>query len=178
MNISIVGRHYEVSDKLKSFIQDTIHRLDRYHLNIINVRAIVSSETKKSKQMYSVEFTINLPHKNTIVIKQVDDEIHSAIDVGISRAEKKMRRLHDRLTDHTGITSLGEIGSQELEKQELKENEEDEIIPVELDLYKPLEIEEALNHLKTSNQEFFVFNDHNGKMRVIYKRNDKSFGLY
>ena len=58
------------------------------------------------------------------------------------------------------------------------DSNESEIIPVDLELHKPLEIEDALNDLKNSNRHFLVFNDHDSKMRVIYKRKDGKFGLY
>ena len=41
-----------------------------------------------------------------------------------------------------------------------------------------MEVEEALNKLKDSGAQFYVFNDMDAKMRVIYKRNDGKFGLY
>ena len=49
---------------------------------------------------------------------------------------------------------------------------------MELELYKPLEVEEALEKLKASDMQFYVFNDIDAKMRVIYKRADGKFGLY
>ena len=49
---------------------------------------------------------------------------------------------------------------------------------MELELYKPLEIEEAMQKLKDSDAQFYVFNDMDAKMRVIYKRSDCKFGLY
>lgn len=56
--------------------------------------------------------------------------------------------------------------------------EEDEIVPTELELYKPLEIEEALEKLKASKDIFLVFNDIDAKMRVLYKKKDGRFGLF
>ena len=49
---------------------------------------------------------------------------------------------------------------------------------MELELYKPFEIDEALQKLKASDAVFLVFNDMDAKMRVLYKRNDGKFGLY
>ena len=57
-------------------------------------------------------------------------------------------------------------------------DEVDEIVPTELELYKPLEIDEALNKLKESTDQFLVFNDMDAKMRVLYKRKDGKFGLF
>ena len=61
---------------------------------------------------------------------------------------------------------------------ELNLNDIDEIVPTELELYKPLEIDEAVNKLKESTDQFLVFNDMDAKMRVLYKRKDGKFGLF
>lgn len=47
-----------------------------------------------------------------------------------------------------------------------------------LDIYKPQEVAEVLERLKESAKVFEVFYDNDGKMRVLYKRNDGRFGLY
>ena len=56
---------------------------------------------------------------------------------------------------------------------------EDEIIPIKLKSYKPMEIEDALNELKSDNGVFKVFYDLDDNLRVLYKMKDgKHFGLY
>ncbi|HIE35197.1 MAG TPA: hypothetical protein EYP79_03245 [Campylobacterales bacterium] len=47
-----------------------------------------------------------------------------------------------------------------------------------LDIDKPIEVEEALEYLKSSNKYFIIFEDRAGKIRVLYKRSDGRFGLY
>ncbi|HIP50606.1 MAG TPA: ribosomal subunit interface protein, partial [Campylobacterales bacterium] len=54
-----------------------------------------------------------------------------------------------------------------------------ELVPMDLELHKPLDFEEAIEALKAENKrQFIVFNDHDGLMRVMYKRADGKFGLY
>ena len=55
---------------------------------------------------------------------------------------------------------------------------EDEIVPVELALYKPREVEDVLQDIKENKKLFEIFIDNEGKTRVLYKRNDGKFGLY
>jgi putative sigma-54 modulation protein len=56
---------------------------------------------------------------------------------------------------------------------------EDEIVPVRLKSYKPMEIEEALNELKVDGGVFKVFYDLDDNFRVLYRMKDgKHFGLY
>ena len=59
------------------------------------------------------------------------------------------------------------------------ETDEVEIVPMDLELHKPLDFDEAIDALKAEKKrQFIVFNDHEGLMRVMYKRADGKFGLY
>jgi len=180
MNISLVGRHVELTDTIKEHLNSSIDTLNKFNLDIISVNAVASTQERNGKRGMTVEFTINLSGKNTIVIKQRDDDLYAAIDIAIDRAQKALRRIHDRQNDHQHAT-LNEAknnadGSIHLSSE--SEALEDEIVPVELDLYKPREVGEALDVLKESNKQFEVFIDNENKVRVLFKRNDGRYGLY
>ena len=177
MNISMTGRNLELTDALKEHISSSIETLKKFNLDIISVNVVVSSQTKKGKEHATVEFVINLAHKNTIVIKQNDEDAYVAIDLATNRAQKSLRRLHDKVTDHQKV-GLNEAKAQEVDVKAAAEAMEDEIIPVELELYKPREVEDVLNDLKEGNKMFEIFIDNEDKTRVLYKRNDGKFGLY
>lgn len=178
MNISIAGRQFELTDTIKSHIEAAIETLEKYNLDIISVRTVVSGGEKNGKKGFSVEFSINLPNKNTIIIKQKDKDVYAAVDLAIERAKKVLRRHSDKIRSHKA-TSLEEIEAEKIIESEANANgETDEIVPMELELYKPIEIEDALEALKESAKQFLVFNDSEGKMRVLYKRTDDKYGLY
>ncbi|MEA1983748.1 MAG: ribosome-associated translation inhibitor RaiA [Campylobacterota bacterium] len=177
MNISLTGRQLELTDAIKAHMTTSIETLSKFHMDIISVNVVASAQTKKGKEHSVVEFVINLAHKNSIVIKQNDDDLYAAIDLAISRAQKAMRRMHDRDTSHHKV-GLNEAKAETVDVKESAQAQEDEIVPVELDLYKPREVEDVLNDLKESDKMFEIFLDHDGKTRVLYKRNDAKFGLY
>ena len=177
MNISMTGKNLELTDALKGHISSSIETLKKFNLDIISVNVVVSSQTKKSKEHAIIEFVINLAHKNTIVIKQNDVDAYVAIDLATSRAQKSLRRLHDKETDYQKV-GLNEVKAQKVDVKEVEQEMEDEIIPVELDLYKPREVEDVLNDLKESDKMFEIFLDNENKTRILYKRNDNKFGLY
>lgn len=178
MNISLVGRHIELSDTIKDHLMHSIDTLTKYHLDLISVSAIAS--TNERKKGVSIEFTINVAGKNTIVITQRDNDLYAAIDIAIERAQKALRRLHDRLSDHKneGMNEAKNAAAHTVDLHAVGEAMEDEIVPMELELYKPQEVGEILDKLKESNKQFDVFYDIEGKMRVLFKRNDGKFGLY
>ncbi|KFN40283.1 MAG: 30S ribosomal protein S30 [Sulfuricurvum sp. MLSB] len=178
MNISLVGRHIDLSDSIKDHLMHSIDTLSKYHLDLISVNAVASSNERKKG--VTIEFTINVAGKNTIVITQRDDDLYAAIDIAIDRAQKALRRLHDRLSDHRneGMNEAKNAAAHSVDLHAVGEAMEDEIIPMELDLYKPQEVGEVLEKLKDSGKQFDVFYDIEGKMRVLFKRNDGRYGLY
>lgn len=177
MNISLTGRHLELTDAIKAHMTTSIETLSKYNMDIISVSVVASAQTKKGKDHSVVEFVINLAHKNSIIIKQNDDDLYAAIDLAISRAQKAMRRMHDKDIDHSKI-GLNEAKSETVDVKEASEALEDKIVPVELELYKPREVEDVLEAIKENGKLFEIFIDHEGKTRVLYKRNDGKFGLY
>ncbi|WP_069632470.1 ribosome hibernation-promoting factor, HPF/YfiA family [Campylobacter pinnipediorum] len=175
MNTSIVGKQLELTDSIKDYIENAFSALCKYQMDIISLRCVVSADEKNGKKGFGVEFAANISHKNTIVIKQKDKDLYAAIDLTLDRMLKVLRREHDKTTTVKG--------KDEEKIKRMFVNEEntdilDEIVPTELELYKPLEIEEALEKLKNSDIQFLVFNDIDARMRVIYKRTDGKFGLY
>jgi putative sigma-54 modulation protein len=177
MNISITGRHVDLTDAIKAHINTSIETLSKYHMDIISINVIVSTQSKKGKEHSTVEYVINLAHKNSIIIKQNDGDLYAAVDIATERAQKAMRRMHDRETEHSKV-GLNEVKNTDVNLKEEIEASEDEIVPVELDLYKPREVEDVLNELKESEKQFAIFLDNEDKTRVLYKRNDGKFGLY
>jgi len=177
MNISLTGRQLELTEPIKAHMNTSIETLTKYNMDIISVNVVASTQTKKGKEHSVVEFVINLAHKNSVIIKQNDGDLYAAIDLAIARAQKALRRMHDKDVGHRKV-GINELKSENVDIKEEAEANEDEIVPVELDLYKPREVEDVLNDLKDSGKMFEIFLDNEGKTRVLYKRNDGRFGLY
>ena len=174
MKRSITGRHFELTEPIKSYAESAVDVLDKYNLDITTANTVISNSEKKG---FTVEFIVNLKDRNTIVITQNDKDVYAAIDLAIARAQKAMRRMHDRDTSHHKV-GLNEAKAQTADVKESAKAMEDEIVPVELELYKPREVEDVLNELKENEKQFEIFIDHEDKTRVLYKRNDGKFGLY
>jgi len=180
MNMSLVGRQLELTEPIKAHIESAIESLKKYNLDIISTRVAVSADEKNGKKGFSVEFSINLPHKNTIVVKQKDKDLYAAVDLAIERAQKVLRRHADKIKAHKAVkvSEFANLNIPDTDDEHEVDAEIDEIVPMELDLYKPLDIEEALEMLKESNMQFFIFIDKEDKTRVLYKRKDNRYGLY
>jgi len=173
MNVSIVGKQLELTDALKNHVQGAADSLKKYNLDIISVRCVLSADEKNGKKGFSIEFAINLAHMNTVVIKQKDKDVYAAVDLAIERAKKVLRRHHDKVTSFKKKEA-----PKNLDVTDAIDYADDEIIPMRLESYKPIEIDEALQELKEGDKQFIIFHDKEDKVRIIYKRSDAKFGLY
>ena len=180
MNTSIFGRHVDLTDAIKDYINSSVDVFKKYNLDIISVNSIISQDEKHGKKAFSFEFTLNIANLDTVVVKQKDKDLYAAIDLAVDRVSKVLRRHHDKIAAHKA-TKLTEVVATEIQDQIALELEkfEDEITPVRLTSYKPMDIEEALDELKESDAQFKVFYDKDDVMRVLYKSSIQGkFGLY
>jgi len=180
MNTSIVGRHVTLTDDLKSHIESTIETFKKYHLDMISVNAIIAQEQKHGKNVITFEYVLNIANIDTVVVKQKDKDLHNAIDIATDRVCKILRRHADKIKAHDA-TKLTEVAIAAEEDSIAKELEklENEIVPMRLKSYKPMDIENALNELKEDGGTFKVFYDMDDNFRVLYKMKDGiRFGLY
>lgn len=177
MNKSITGRHFELTEPIKAYAEAAIDSLEKYHLDIISASTVISASEKNGKKGFVTEFIINLKDKNTIIISQVDKDVYAAMDLAIERVKKSLRRHSDKIKDHK-IMSFKDLGEEAEAVSELTADDV-EIVPMDLELHKPLEFDEAVEALLAEKKrQFIVFNDNEGMMRVMYKRADGRFGLY
>jgi len=177
MNVSLTGRHIELTESIKEYIHASLSSMEKYNLDIISASVVIAKQERH--RGISLEYTLNIAGKNTVIIKQKDDDLYAAADLATDRTQKALRRLSDKLNDHRN-ESINEAKNEAAESDmtQAKEAIEDEIVPLELDLYKPREVADVLEELKESKKQFEIFIDIDGKTRVLYKRSDGKFGLY
>lgn len=180
MNTSIVGRHIDLTEAIKNHIEASIASLEKFNLDIISIHSIVEQAEKNGKHSFTFEFTINVANLNTIVIKQKDKDLYAAVDIAVDRASKKLRRHHDKISSHKAAKFADAAESEGLQDAIATELEafEEVIVPVKLKSYKPMDIADALDELKSVDDTFKVFYDKDDNLRVLYKMGNDQFGLY
>ena len=173
----------EVENKKEDKVKNLRETLDKefdtfkkYNLDIISVTSTIVGDEKAKG--FTFEFSLNIANIDTVVIKQKDKDLYTAIDIATDRVSKVLRRHNDKITAHKATKFSEAVEVEDGVAKEL-EKFEDEIIPQRLTSYKPMDIEEALEELKNSTAQFKVFYDKDDNMRVLYKANAAGkFGLY
>ena len=104
MPLHVRTKDITLSEQNNQHIESVIEGFKKYNLEITKIYVNI---TKEKKDVH-VEFEIDVAHTSPVVINQNDEDLTAAIDLAAERAEKALRRLHDKLTspDHETIRTM------------------------------------------------------------------------
>ncbi len=113
MNTQIRTKDITLTDHTKAHVDLAIDNFTKFGLELTTVNTIIEKEKKGVK----VEFDIHIAHHAPVVISQHDNSLDAAIDLAIDRANKALRRLHDKAVTHRGSESIKHL---EIEDEPVK----------------------------------------------------------
>ena len=72
MHIIITSRHFELTDSIKDYICHLAEGLEKYNLDILNMRVVISHQEKrgskkgekKKKHFWTIDLSVSLAHTN------------------------------------------------------------------------------------------------------------------
>jgi putative sigma-54 modulation protein len=174
MQVSVIGRHIEVTEALKQYATEKFGRLEKYLPQ--KVQAVITLSVVK-KMHHTAEAAIK---SNGLLIQASEEteEMYSAIDLLVEKIERRVRRYKEKLVNHKHHNSgkpeeMGVVSSSSQEQDRIPQ-----IIKTKRFDLKPMQPEEAVMQMELLDKEFFIFsNAVNGQINVIYKRKDGNVGL-
>ena len=96
MQVSITGRHVNVSDNVKAHVEDKLERCLGVFPRIESVRVILEEENRDQVS----EVIIQGSNHIRITAKESSENLYDAIDRSIEHAERQMRKHRDKIQDH------------------------------------------------------------------------------
>lgn len=182
MNIMITGRHMEMTDALKAYIETGLGKLKTHFDKVIDVDVVLDVE----KRRHIAE--INL-HANGVRIhgKESSQDMYASVDAVLAKLDKQVKKYKDRINRHQPRTSREArnyehaIISFDAEYEEEGNNghpREHQVVNHEKIPMKPMTVDEAVMQLDLVDDPFIVFaNADTAQVNVLYKREDGAYGL-
>ncbi|MBN2162410.1 MAG: ribosome-associated translation inhibitor RaiA [Pontiellaceae bacterium] len=96
MQVSITGRHVNVTDNIKAHVEEKLERCLGMFPRIESIRVILDEE-KLSK---IAEVVIQGSNHIRISALEKSENLYDAIDRSIEHAERQMRKQRDKVQDH------------------------------------------------------------------------------
>ena len=171
MKFVISGKNIDVTEGLKSAVEDKLGKLEKYFTSDTEVIVTLSVEKERQK----IEVTI--PMKGNIIrSEQVSNDMYVSIDLVEEVIERQLRKYRTKLASKK--MNVAENFSEAFIDSDADEDEEIKIIRTKKFSMKPMYPEDACVQMELLGHNFFVFvNAETDQVNVVYKRKGNTYGL-
>ncbi len=166
MNIIITGRHLDLTNNLKNYVEEKIKKFKKYLNNITDATVTLSVE----KYRHKAEVLLNA-NGFKIQAESITGEMYSSIDEVVEKLERQVKKHKEKWVSHRKgeEKTSPPAGTPESSPVIIKKKSFD---------IKPMTPEEAAMQIELLDKHFFVFtNASSGDVNVLYKRKDGNLGL-
>ena len=173
MKFIIRGKNLEVTDSIKSYIEEKIGKLDKYFEKPGELTANVIVRVKGKDQI--VEVTI--PAKKIILRgEESNEDLYASIDLVSDKLERQIKKNKAKMNNMKGKKMVAEFN---FDVVDTLEDEKEKLIAKRKDLeMKPMSEEEAILQMELLGHDFFIFkNDNIDQISVVYKRKEGNYGI-
>ena len=170
MKFIIIGRNIDITEGLKSAVQEKLGKLERYFTPETEIHVTLSVEKVRQK----IEVTI--PVKGNIIrSEQVSSDMYVSIDLVEEVIERQLRKYKTKIVNQQ---QAGGNFQKEFVEDEFLEDEEVNIIRTKKFGIKPMYPEDACVQMELLGHNFYVFrNAETDEVNVVYKRKGNTYGL-
>lgn len=172
MKFIISGRNIDITDGLRSAVEDKLGKLEKFFTDDTEIHVTLSVEKERQK----IEVTI--PVKGNIIrSEQVSNDMYVSIDLVEEIIERQLRKYRKKIIDKK--QNAGTFQQAFMEKDFEDENtNEIKIIRTKKFGFKPMYPEDACVQMELLGHNFFVFlNAETEEVNVVYKRKGNTYGL-
>ncbi len=104
MQVTIIGRHTEVPQDLRKYMEEKANKLPHYYDRVMAVEVIVDGEHAQKR----VELVTSVAGHEDFVAEEKGNDIFACFDICIDRLEKQLTRHKDRVRDRKHHTRAGQ----------------------------------------------------------------------
>lgn len=170
MRFIITGRNIDVTEGLKSAVEEKLGKLDRFFAPETEVNVTLSVEKERQK----IEVTI--PVKGNIIrSEQVSSDMYVSIDLVEEVIERQLKKYKNKIVSKQQNAAAF---AQEFVDKDYDDEDDVKIIRTKRFGIKPMDPEEACVQMELLGHNFYVFfNSETEEVNVVYKRKGNTYGL-
>ena len=170
MGLILNGRNIDVTEGLKSAVEEKLGKLDRFFAPETEVNVTLSVEKERQK----IEVTI--PVKGNIIrSEQVSSDMYVSIDLVEEVIERQLKKYKNKIVSKQQNAAAF---AQEFVDKDYDDEDDVKIIRTKRFGIKPMDPEEACVQMELLGHNFYVFfNSETEEVNVVYKRKGNTYGL-
>jgi putative sigma-54 modulation protein len=195
MQFAVTFRHMEPTDALKSYARERMERVRKYLPDPIACHVVLSTE----RHNHRIDVSFQLHNGLSIAGHETTENMYSSIDLCIAKIERQVRKYKGKLEGmrarpHNVVAlpwshSIIDEAFHELDDgspangkavthSDSQQRPEFTVVKTEKFHAQPMSVADAIVQLNLLHESFLVFRlDTDGRVAVVYKRDDGSYGL-
>lgn len=182
MQIHITGRHFEVTDDIRAYVEKRANKVEAIFNRIIDLQVVIEME----KSRYLAEITL-ATRKATFHAEGETHDVFSSLDGVMDKIEKQIRRHKERTKDWRHRLSRRDVAIQLSDDRESATMDLDvgdpsnDPVPFfsapEKFAPKPMPVEEAIMQLQSSGDSLLLFlNAQTNQVNLVYEEDNGEYG--
>lgn len=193
MQFAVTFRHMEPTEALKSYAKERMERVRKYLPDPISCHVVLSTE----RHNHRIDVTFQLHNGLSVAGHETTENMYSSIDLCIAKIERQVRKYKGKLEGmrarpHNVVAlpwshSIIDEAFHELNEahtngraasKDSPSAPEFTVVRTEKFHAQPMSVSDAIVQLNLLHEPFLVFrHDTDGRVAVVYKRDDGSYGL-
>ena len=184
MNIMIAGRHMEMTEALKAYIENGLQKIKVHFDKAIDVSVVLDVE----RHRHIAEVNLNA-NGVRIHSREVSTDMYASVDAVLAKLERQIRKYKGRINRHQPraareAQSYGHAiisfppGNGDTAVDSSEEEIPHQLVDRQKLTMKPMTVEEAVMQVEWLEDSFLVFsNAETSQVNVLYAREDATYGL-
>lgn len=183
MNVSISGRHMEMTDALQDHVRSGLEKIEHHFDRVIDVEVVLG--VQKHRHMAEINLHANGLRLNA---KDSSEDMYASIDSALNKLDRQITKHKDRIKNHKprSKSKLRDIEHQVIEIAAAEQSDEPSnesrsghrVIDREKVPLMSLDVHEAALQLELLEDSFLVFsNAETQQVNVLYSRDNGTYGL-
>jgi putative sigma-54 modulation protein len=198
MQFAVTFRHMEPTEALKSYAKERMERVRKYLPDPISCHVVLSTE----RHNHRIDVTFQLHNGLSVAGHETTENMYSSIDLCIAKIERQVRKykgklegmkarphhvqampwshsiVHEAFQGIEGTNGNGHASPIAQEHHDAGPAPEFKVIKTEKFHAQPMSVADAIVQLNLTHEPFLVFrHDTDGRVAVVYKREDGAYGL-
>ncbi|MCL2504613.1 MAG: ribosome-associated translation inhibitor RaiA [Coriobacteriia bacterium] len=181
MQISVTGRHMDVTDAIREYAEEKIGRVAKTHfrddMQVKVVLHVAKNPARKNRDI--AEVTARMKGM-TVRAEEAAVDMYAAIDLVSEKLERQMRKYKTKLLSRRSDTSKVVVRTAPGEEIPLPLAEDDagKVVRVKAVKPQPLATDDAILQMELLGHDFFVFRDvESNAVSVLYRRHNGDYGV-
>lgn len=96
MRIEVTGRHVEVTDDVREYINAKAGKLPKFYDRIHQIEVVLDHESEQ----FTAEMIVRAGHKHTFVASETGPDTFALVDLVVDKIERQLIRHKERERNH------------------------------------------------------------------------------